>query len=190
MSSSLLDPVPGVEPTRGGLYLWRYLPNKGAAVLFLLLFLASFLFLSWKIYTTRARFCIAFAAGCFFEVVGYGARISARSKTNKIMPFVIQNMFILIAPALLAASVYMTLGRIITSVRAEKYSMIRPTRLTKTFVTGEILSFMIQGGSAGLMVIQKPGLAEWGERIVIIGLMVQVSCLPFSQPLRSCSIAG
>ncbi len=63
--NALLEPVPGVEPTKGGYYLWRYVPNKGAAVLFLLLFLASLLFISWKIWKTRARFCIVFAIGCF-----------------------------------------------------------------------------------------------------------------------------
>ncbi|KAH7131055.1 RTA1 like protein-domain-containing protein [Dactylonectria macrodidyma] len=174
MGNPLLDPVPGVTPTKGGYYLWRYLPNKGAAVLFILLFLASFFFISWKIWKTRARFCIPFAIGCLFEFIGYAARVSAHDKTGKIMPYAIQNMYILVAPALFAASIYMTLGRIITSIRGDKYSMIRPKRLTKTFVIGDVLSFVIQGSSTGLMVIQKPGLAEWGERVVIIGLMVQV----------------
>ncbi|KAM0334443.1 hypothetical protein ACHAQA_001470, partial [Verticillium albo-atrum] len=63
---------------------------------------------------------------------------------------------------------------IITCVEAEKYSPIRPRRLTKTFVTGDILSFLIQGGAAGMMMINKPGFAEWGERIVIFGLLIQV----------------
>jgi hypothetical protein len=65
----LLEPVPGVEPTRGGVYLWRYLPNQGAAILFLLLFMATFLFISWKIWRTCARFCIVFAIGCFSELI-------------------------------------------------------------------------------------------------------------------------
>lgn len=65
MANSMTDPIPGVEPTKGGYYLWRYLPNKGAAVLFLLLFLASFFYISWKIYKTKARFCNVFAVGCF-----------------------------------------------------------------------------------------------------------------------------
>lgn len=64
-NSSLLDPVDGVEPTKGGYYLWRYAPNKGAAALFLILFLASFFYICWRIYKTRARFCIVFAVGCF-----------------------------------------------------------------------------------------------------------------------------
>ncbi|KAK1624066.1 RTA1 like protein-domain-containing protein [Colletotrichum phormii] len=151
------EAVPGVTPTKGGAYLWRYVPSKPAAILFLILFLASFLYISRKIWRTRARFCIVFAVGCLFEVIGYGARASAHDKTEKIMTYAIQNMFIIIAPVLFAASIYMVLGRIITSIHAEKYSMIRASKLTKTFVIGD-----------------KPGLATWGERIVIIGLVIQI----------------
>lgn len=113
-------------------------------------------------------------ANYLVEMVGYGVRAGAHSKTGKIMPFAVQNMFILVSPALFAASIYMVLGRIITAIRADKYSMIRPSRLTKTFVIGDVLGFVIQGGASGLMVIQKPGLAVWGERVVILGLVVQV----------------
>ncbi|CCF39160.1 RTM1 [Colletotrichum higginsianum] len=156
-TEGLLTPVPGVKPTKGGYYLWRYLPNKAAAVIFLILFLGSFLYISWKIWKTRARFCIVFAVGCLFEVIGFGARAGAHEKTDKIMPYAIQNMYIIIAPVLFAASIYMVLGRIITSIHAEKYSMIRPSKLTLTFVLGD-----------------KPGFATWGERIIILGLVIQI----------------
>ncbi|GJC84360.1 protein RTA1 [Colletotrichum liriopes] len=173
-TDGLLKPVPGVKPTKGGYYLWRYLPNKAAAVIFLILFLGSFLYISWKIWKTRARFCIVFAIGCLFEVIGFGARAGAHDKTDKIMPYAIQNMYIIVAPVLFAASIYMVLGRIITSIHAEKYSMIRPSKLTLTFVLGDVLSFVVQGGASGLMVIQKPGFATWGERIIILGLVIQI----------------
>jgi hypothetical protein len=64
-TSDLMEPVPGVEPTKGGYYLWRYSPSVPAAVIFLLLFMGAFLFISWKIRKTRAFFCIVFAIGCF-----------------------------------------------------------------------------------------------------------------------------
>lgn len=83
-------------------------------------------------------------------------------------------MFIIVAPVLFAASIYMVLGRIVTSVNADKYSLIRPSKLTLTFVLGDVVSFVIQGGASGLMVIQKPGFAIWGERVIIIGLVVQI----------------
>lgn len=81
-------------------------------------------------------------------------------------------MFILVAPALFAASIYMTLGRIIRSVNAEKYSLIRVNWLTKLFVLGDVMSFMIQGGSAGLMI--NSNTASAGEKMVVAGLLIQV----------------
>ncbi|KAL6915071.1 hypothetical protein FSST1_012831 [Fusarium sambucinum] len=170
----LFAPVPGVEPTKGGIYLWRYLPSAVAAVIFLILFLGSFLYISWKIWKTRTYFCIAFAVGCFFQMLGYGIRASARNKTNKIMPYAVQNMFILVAPALFAASIYMILGRIIRGLNADRLSLLNPSKLTKTFVLGDVLSFMIQGGGGGMSAIQNPTMAKWAERIVIIGLVIQI----------------
>lgn len=107
-------------------------------------------------------------------MVGYGVRAGAHNNTGKLMPFVVQNMFLLVAPVLFAASIYMILGRIITSVRGDKYSPVKPSNITLTFVLGDVLSFLIQGGGAGLSVVQNPSLAKWAERIVVIGLLFQI----------------
>jgi hypothetical protein len=88
------------------------------------------------------------------------------------MPFVIQNFFILLAPAFFAASIYMALGRIIRAVRGESLSAIPVCWLTRAFVAGDILSFGIQGGAAGLMVTGKN--VDLGNKIVVTGLILQV----------------
>jgi heme/copper-type cytochrome/quinol oxidase subunit 2 len=90
------------------------------------------------------------------------------------MPFVVQNMFILVAPVLFAASIYMTLGRIIASVGGDRHSLVRPSKITLTFVLGDVVSFVVQGGGAGLSVVQKEGFAKWAERIIVIGLLIQI----------------
>lgn len=72
------------------------------------------------------------------EAIGYIARATAYNQTASLMPYIIQNLFILVAPALFAASIYMTLGRIIRVVNALHLSLIKPTRLTKTFVLGDV----------------------------------------------------
>ncbi|KAL5596606.1 hypothetical protein BROUX41_006817 [Berkeleyomyces rouxiae] len=174
MTNSMMKPVPGVEPTAGGYYLWRYLPSRAAAAIFAVLFAFSLAYITWKIFKTRAYFCIVFAIGCLFEIIGYGTRVSAHNQTGSVMLYAMQNTFILIAPTFFAASIYMTLGRTIVSVNAEKYSPIRPTRLTKTFVTGDVLSFFIQAGGAGLLVAQSSDSAKLGEQIIIVGLIAQV----------------
>ncbi|KAI0002377.1 RTA1 like protein-domain-containing protein [Xylariaceae sp. FL0662B] len=169
-----MDPVPGVEPTASGYYLWRYVPNPGAAILFLVLFIGTTVYNSWRMVRARTWFCSVFVIGGLFEVIGYGIRSTSHNQTAKLMPYVIQNALILLAPALFSASIYMILSRIIRSVRAEKYSFIRPTRLTKTFVTGDVICFLLQGGASGLLATGNPDLSTWGERTVIAGLVIQI----------------
>jgi hypothetical protein len=88
------------------------------------------------------------------------------------MPFAIQNVFILLGPALFAASIYMCLSRIIRGIQASHLSPIRPRVLTRTFVIGDIMSFLVQGSAAGMMVTGNN--AKLGEGIVIAGLLVQI----------------
>lgn len=52
-----------LEPYKGGYYLWKYIPSLAAAVIFLLLFIVVTVYHSWKLYKTKARFCIAFVIG-------------------------------------------------------------------------------------------------------------------------------
>jgi uncharacterized membrane protein YraQ (UPF0718 family) len=59
-----------------------------------------------------------------------------------------QSVLILVAPTLMAASVYMILGRIILLTGAERHSPIRRTWLTKIFVVGDVISLLMQGAGA------------------------------------------
>ncbi|KUJ10548.1 RTA1 like protein [Mollisia scopiformis] len=161
-----------VLESHNGYYLWKYIPSSAAAGIFLTLFLFATAAHAYKVWTTKAKFCWAFTIGCFFEFVGYCARASAHNKTGKLMPYIIQNFFILVAPALFAASIYMTLGRIIRSIGAEKHSLVKVTWLTKTFVCGDIMSFLVQGGSAGLMF--SASTVNIGQGMVVGGLFIQI----------------
>jgi len=106
------------------------------------------------------------------EFAGYCARASASKNTGQIMPFSSQNTFILLAPALFTASIYMCLSRIIRGIQASHLSPIKPRILTRTFVIGDIVSFVVQGGAAGMMVTGKN--AKLGEGIVIAGFLIQI----------------
>lgn len=89
-------------------------------------------------------------------------------------------MFILLPPVLFAASIYMMLGRIIIALHGDDYSPIRTSRLTKTFLAGDIVSFYIQGGGGGLTAAGSksngtgPNLAVLGQWVVIGGLIFQI----------------
>ncbi|KFY81135.1 hypothetical protein V499_00069 [Pseudogymnoascus sp. VKM F-103] len=160
--------------SHNGYYLWHYLPSKAAAIIFCILFIIATAAHSWRMYRTRAWFCLAFTIGAFFEVIGFGARASAYDKTDKLMPFIIQNLFILLPPALFAASIYMTLGRIINAVNGGHLSIIRPTWLTKIFVGGDVFSFMVQGGGGGMMAGGDQSKVKLGQNMILAGLGIQL----------------
>ncbi|KAJ5897519.1 RTA1-domain-containing protein [Penicillium tannophilum] len=166
-----------LEPYKGGYYLWKYVPSLAAAIIFIILFICTTAFHLFKLWKNRARFCIPFAIGGIFEIIGYFARAFSHNNTASIMPFAIQNVFILLGPVLFAASVYMTLGRIISAIGAKQNSLIPIRWLTKTFVAGDILSFVVQGGAAGLMVTGSN--AGIGQDIEMVGLLIQVIMFAF-----------
>jgi hypothetical protein len=92
------------------------------------------------------------------------------------MPYVIQGAFTLLPPALFAATIYMCLGRIIRFVGTDHLSIVRPRLLTRVFVGGDVLSFLVQGGSTGLSVMAQtnPLMGKLGNWMVIIGLAIQL----------------
>lgn len=106
------------------------------------------------------------------EVVGYAARAVAKNKTEQLMPYVIQSTFILVAPALFAASIYMILGRLIRSMSATSLSIVPVRWLTKIFVCGDIASFVVQASGAGVMVTADS--MKTGENIILGGLFIQI----------------
>ena len=106
------------------------------------------------------------------QIVGYAARAVSEDKTDQLMPFIIQSTFILVSPALFAASVYMVLGRVIRYLGAESLSLIPVKWLTKIFVAGDVVSFCVQAGGAGMMATADN--MKLGENIVLGGLFVQI----------------
>jgi len=106
-------------------------------------------------------------------VIGYIARVVSINNTTAKMPFIIQSSFIVLAPALFAASVYMILGRVMAYINSPHLSIIPHRRLTTIFVCGDILSFVIQGSGAGLMAMQSFSL-NVASLIIVGGLVVQL----------------
>lgn len=95
------------------------------------------------------------------------------NNTADLVPYSVQSVFILLGPVLLAASVYMALGRIIRSTGGERYSLIRVKWLTKTFVSSDVISFLVQGTGSGMMSMGG-SMASTAKGITIAGLVIQL----------------
>lgn len=114
------------------------------------------------------------------EFVGYAGRAIAYDDTDALIPYVLQSTLLLIAPILFAASLYMTLSRIIRSVHGESYSLIPPPWLTRIFVFGDMSSFFIQSRGAGIRVQTGRGnsnISPTGAKIIVSGLVLQIAIL-------------
>ncbi|TVY69956.1 Protein RTA1 [Fusarium oxysporum f. sp. cubense] len=161
-------------PYKGDFYLWGYVPSIPAAVIFIILFLVLSAAHTWKMIHNRLWFCIPFVIGGFLEVIGFIGRAVASKATDKLGPYIIQSVFLLIPPSLFAASLYMSLGRIIRGLgpKGESCSIVRVKWLTTLFVVGDVFSFLVQSSGAGMMAVGDD--PTMGENIVIGGLVIQV----------------
>ncbi|KAG7421506.1 RTA1 like protein-domain-containing protein [Fusarium sp. MPI-SDFR-AT-0072] len=161
-------------PYKGDFYLWSYVPSIPAAVILIIIFLVLSAAHTWKMIHNRLWFCIPFVIGGFLEVIGFIGRAMANKATDKLGPYIIQSVFLLIPPSMFAASIYMTLGRIIRGLgpKAESCSIVRVKWLTTLFVVGDVFSFLVQSSGAGIMAAGDD--PTMGENIIIGGLVIQV----------------
>jgi hypothetical protein len=108
---------------------------------------------------------------------GYIFRFISAKSPNELIFYIIQSMFIILPPSLYAASIYMIYGRIVLFVNAPASSIINPLKVTKIFVCGDVLAFLLQSSGGGMMAIS--GLAGLGQKIVVVGLLVQLAFFGF-----------
>ncbi|SJL04475.1 related to RTM1 protein [Armillaria ostoyae] len=127
------------------------------------------------------------------EGIGYIGRLMSHSDPKSLGPYVMQTLLLLVAPALFvspsehaskrksdivfyeAAAIYVVLGRIIRMLHAERFSLIRINWLTKFFVLGDVISFLLQSGGGGLMASANDNnLMKVGQVVIIVGLVAQI----------------
>ncbi|KAF4958096.1 hypothetical protein FGADI_2654 [Fusarium gaditjirri] len=178
--------------------LYRYTPSLPAAIIATVIFAIISCLHIWRLSKARAWYFIPFTVGgacaspihgrewmnitnlsLVVETIGYAARIVSHNNKDSIPAFTVQAILILVAPALFAASIYMILGRIIISLRAQHLSLIPVRWLTKVFVCGDILSFSLQAAGGGIQASRKVGAYDRGEKIILAGLFVQIVVFGF-----------
>jgi hypothetical protein len=108
-------------------------------------------------------------------VLGLAARVYNVDHPTAKTAIIMQTLLILLAPVFFAASIYMFLGRLIRASGHPQLSPIRITWLTKIFVAGDILCFLVQAaGAAKLVNTDTPEENRTGGRIILFGLGLQV----------------
>jgi len=94
--------------------------------------------------------------------------------------FNIQICLLIISPAFLSAGIYITLKHIVINF-GEEWSRLRPAWYTYIFITGDIISLVLQGSGGGTAATADPGsnLQDIGTNLMIAGVVFQVVILAF-----------
>ncbi|EKD17673.1 uncharacterized protein L3040_003555 [Drepanopeziza brunnea f. sp. 'multigermtubi'] len=152
----------------------HYTPSKALALAFAALFGASSIWHTWTMIKRKAWLYTAFVCGGWMMTIGFIGRYMAANDVFASGPYIIQALFLILPPSLYAATIYMMYGRIVVFVEAPEASLIRPKWVTKIFVTGDLLAFVMQGGGGGLTASDNPDTAMMGQDILMAGLVAQL----------------
>ncbi|KAI9041877.1 RTA1 domain-containing protein [Aspergillus affinis] len=154
--------------------LYRYTPSLAAAILFIVLFVLITAYHLYQVIRAKSWYFLIFVVGGVFQIIGYICRVLAHSDKENVPIYAIQTLMILLAPPLYAASIYMTLGRLIRYLNAEHLSLVPVKWLTRIFVTGDVLSFLMQASGGGIMASGTISAMNTGEHVTVGGLCVQL----------------
>lgn len=155
---------------------YAYAPNLGAnaffsAAFFLLCLTNIVLGIRYKTWT----YLIALGFGTFAEGLGYIGRCMLHTNAYSSNGFEIQICCLIIAPAFIAAGVYLTLKHIVIELGAD-FSRLRPRLYTWIFIFCDILSLVLQGAGGGTAATADHGssLQDVGTDLMITGIVVCV----------------
>lgn len=154
--------------------LYRYTPSLAAAVIFLVLFVFATVYHLYQVTRARCWYFVIFVIGgvcklkpstwqamsttplfltsIAVQIIGYICRVLAHYDKESVPVYSVSTIMVLLAPPLYAASIYMTLGRLVTYLDAESLSVVPVIWLTPIFVTGDVIAFVMQaaGNYSGL----------------------------------------
>lgn len=178
---------------------YDYTPSLPAAYIFAVLYTVPAIFTLYQYISLKCWFWIFMVIASLMEAAGYITRaISVNQPTvlrtscicpvptdlpliHMVVPFLVQFMCIFLAPAIIAASCYMAMGRVILHVTPMKYRTIAklwvvPRWMTPIFVGCDVIAFVIQMLGASQVGSSNPNTIKTAFMIMKIGLGVQLAC--------------
>ncbi|KAG8841214.1 hypothetical protein FRC20_005149 [Serendipita sp. 405] len=153
----------------------QFEPNEPAAIIFIVVFGLLFGAHVWQSWRAKILYMWPLIFATALEFVGYVLREYCIQNRHEKTPYILSQVFVIIAPACLAAVLYMLVGRAILYV-GPGYAIIRPSWITPIFVTLDIISIATQGIGSGVIFGDTTSLTRLkvGRVILILGLFIQL----------------
>ncbi|KAJ6481763.1 RTA1 like protein-domain-containing protein [Mycena sanguinolenta] len=166
------DRDPNTDPIGG------FVPKKSLSLIAFIFYAASGVTHLFHFFTVppRSPFMIALPIGMIGMAIGFVLRILYANPPYTLGKYIIMDLCILLSPCLYLATDYMLLSRLARSFDEEvshRCLLIRDSRITKIFVWSDVGTFLLQSGGGSLSASNTPSTAKLGNKIALIGLILQ-----------------
>jgi hypothetical protein len=159
--------------------------NLGACIFFTISFLTLLIAQGWLARKSKAwSFASYLAVGTFFELFGYVCRIVLYDNPWEYAPFVVQLLFLILGPTLVAAAISVTAKHLVIYFGPEG-SLIKPRWYPWVFVGSDFASIFIQAVGASIAGIATAGeepnekLQDVSSALLVTGVSFQLANMAF-----------
>ncbi|KAF8208885.1 RTA1 like protein-domain-containing protein [Mycena galopus ATCC 62051] len=155
-----------------------FVPKKSLSTLGLIFYGVSGLFHWYHLFTVppRSWFMITLPLGMTTMAIGFALRILYANPPFTMGKYIVMDLCILLSPCLFLTTDYMLLSHIARTFDEEvsnRCLVIRDSRITKIFVWSDVITFLLQSGGGSLQVSKNASLANLGNKVGLIGLVLQ-----------------
>ncbi|CZR66914.1 related to phospholipid-translocating ATPase [Phialocephala subalpina] len=156
--------------------IYGYYPSEPVNIILVVIFAISLIVHLFQGIKSRSwTFLVALGLGTLAEAIGYVGRLLLRNDPFSKGYIGIQLVCLTVAPAFIAAGIYLTLKHLII-VYGAGFSRLPPKWYTRIFILCDIVSIIVQTAGAG-MASGGPSLSKAGNDVMMIGLVFQVVTL-------------
>ncbi|EXF79315.1 RTM1 [Colletotrichum fioriniae PJ7] len=159
---------------------YHYRPNGGAGWAFLVIFALGALAHIGYMFWLRAWHFIPFilgGVGTIGEAFGYYGRVKSHENPIVAGPFILQNLLILGSPPLFAATIYMSLGRIMIALDLRRHAFVSPRLTAFFYVLVDIGCFVTQVFGAVMPASGTEEGIRMGRTLIMSGLAAQLGVI-------------
>ncbi|KAL8840265.1 MAG: hypothetical protein Q9176_003957 [Flavoplaca citrina] len=170
-------------PNDAEIIIYGYVPSKALCGLGIALFALALGAHIYRVIRHRIWSFLPLSLACLMEIVGYIFRTLSSVKNPYTIPyFVVQYFFIVVAPVLISASIYVCLSKLIRwaddiGFKTQLGFLLRPRLLLWTFITADVVTSVIQIAGAALIGVAESNKESpvTANNILLAGLAIQTA---------------
>lgn len=169
-------PNPYIDPANDSCNPIRYIPDKAVNIVAAVLYFIVAIILTWQNYRHRANYMLCLVIGAYCEGIGIVLRLAFRNNPHSQAIYILQYLFVVLSPCAFLAGDYILLGRLVAHLDAPQY--LRPFKakaISWTFITSDIVTFLIQAAGGGLSISKQVPTAAAGGHVFLAGIAAQMA---------------